>query len=122
MNKKSRTNLIIVFGIIAVIYILTANYFGNKRRKLEFIKFDNSKINGVVKDVYIKHHGVGFKIDKENEEFIFYPYTSDLNDNKIFDHLAKRGDRIIKSRNSDTLTLISNDKKYKYTFQKFNNK
>lgn len=121
MNKKRRNVLVIAFGIIAVIYILTANYFGDKRTKQEFFKFDNSEIDGVIKDIYIKHHGVGFKIDGENKEFIFYPYTSDLNDKKIFDHLAKSGDRIIKNKHSDTLTLISNDKIYKYTFQRFDN-
>lgn len=119
MTKKRRIILIIAFGVIAVIYILTANYFGGKRTKQEFLKFDNSKIDGVIKEVYIKQHGVGFKLDDRNEEFIFYPYTSDLNDNKIFDHFAKNGDRIIKQQNSDTLTLISNGEKYKYTFQRF---
>jgi hypothetical protein len=121
MNKKRRSILIFAFGIIAVIYILTANYFGGKRTKQEFLKFDNSEIDGVIRDVYVKHYGAGFKISGDNEEFIFYPYTSDLNDKKIFEHLAKSGDRIIKSKNSDTLTLISNDKKYKYTFQRFDN-
>jgi hypothetical protein len=121
MTKKRRNILIIAFGVIAVIYILTANYFGGQRTKQEFLKFDNSKIDGLIKEVYIKYHGVGFKLDGRNEEFIFYPYTSDLNDNKIFDHFAKSGDRIIKNQNSDTLTLISNDEKYKYTFQRFEN-
>jgi hypothetical protein len=121
MTKKRRNILIIAFGIIAVIYILTANYFGGKRTKQEFLKFDNSEINGVIKDIYIKHHAVGFKISGDNEEYIFNPYTSDLNDKKIFDHLAKSGDRIIKNKNSDTLILISNDRKYKYTFQRFDN-
>jgi hypothetical protein len=121
MNKKKKL-FIIIFGVLAVIYIIIANYFGHKRTKQEFLEFDNSKIDGVLKDVYIKHHGVGFKITNVNEEFIFYPYSSELNDNKIFDHLAKGGDRIIKSQNSDTLILISNDKEYKYTFQQFGNK
>lgn len=120
MSKKKKY-LIIIFGVIAAIYIMTANYIGSKRTKQEFLKFDNSKIDGVLKDVYVKHHGVGFIITNINEEFVFYPYTSDLNDNKIFDHLAKGGDRIIKSQNSDTLILISNDKEYKYTFQQFDN-
>lgn len=119
--SKRKIYLIIVFVVIAVIYIMTANYFGSRRTKQEFLKFDNSEINGDIKDVYFKHHGVGFKITGINEEFIFYPNTSDLNDNKIFDHLAKIGDRVFKSKNSDTLTLISNDKKYKYTFQRFDN-
>lgn len=97
---------------------MTANYFGSKRTKLEFLKFDNSEIDGLIKDVYIKHHGVGFKI-AENEEFYFHPITSQLNEYKVFDHLAKRDDRIIKSQNSDTLILISNNNIYKYTFQRF---
>jgi len=120
MNKK-RGIIIVILGIVVIAYILTANYFGEKRTKQEFLKFDNSEIDGVIKDVYIKHHGVGFKIAGENEEFIFYPNTSELNENKIFNHLAKSGDRILKSQNSDTLTLITNEKKYKYTFQQFDN-
>lgn len=119
MSKKRKYIIIFVFGIIALIYILTSNYYGSKRTKQEFLKFNNSKIDGLLNNVYIKNHGVGFKINGENEEFIFYPYTSDLNENKIFDHLAKNGDRIIKRPNSDTLTLISDDIEYKYTFQHF---
>lgn len=91
------------------------------REQSKNFKFDNSKIDGVLKDVYIKHHGVGFKLTNVNDEFVFYPYTSELNDNKVFDQLAKGGDRIIKSQNSDTLILISNDKENKYIFQQFDN-
>jgi len=120
MSKK-KIILIVIFGIIAVSYILTANYFGERRTKKDSLKFDNSEIDGVIKDVYIKHHGVGFKIVGGDEEFIFHPNTSKLNDNKIFDHLARSGDRVFKSQNSDTLLLIKNDKKYKYTFQRFDN-
>ena len=119
MTKKRRNIVIVAFGIIAVIYTLTANYYGGKRARKEFLNFYNSKIDGVIKDVYIKHYEVGFKLDGSNDEFIFDPLTSDLNDNKIFEHFAKSGDRIIKKQNSDTLTLISNNKEYRYTFQHF---
>jgi hypothetical protein len=101
---------------------LIATYFGGKRTKQEFLKFDNSEINGIIKEIYIKHHCTGFKVGENNEDFVFYPYTSDLNDRKIFSHIAKPGDRLIKSQNSDTLILIANNKKYKYTFQRFDNK
>lgn len=121
MSKKIRNIVIIFLCVFAVIYILTANHFGRKRTKQEILKFDNSEIDGVVEDVYIKHHGVAFKIIGEDEEFVFYPNTSELNDNKIFNHLAKRGDSVFKSQNSDTLILITNGKKYKYTFQRFDN-
>lgn len=118
MTKKKKY-LIIIFSVVAVIYFMTANYFGSKRTMQDFLKFDNSQIKGVINDLYIKHHGVGFKITPNNEEFVFYPYTSELNDNNIFDHFAKSGDSIIKMQNSDTLILIANDKKYKYTFKRF---
>ena len=121
MSKKRRNLLIFSLGIIAIIYILTANYFGSRQIKQDFLIFDKSEIDGLINDVYIKHHGVGFTIVGENEEFIFNPKTSELNDNKIFDHLAKSGDRVFKRQNSDTLILITNDKEYKYTFQRFNN-
>ena len=122
MSKKRRNLLIFGLGIIALIYILTANYFGSKRTKQEFLTFDKSEIDGLIKDVYMKHHGVGFKIIGENKELIFYPKTNELNDNKIFDHLAKSGDRIFKRQYSDTLILIINNKEYKYTFQRFDYK
>ncbi|MCZ8353380.1 MAG: hypothetical protein O9340_01510 [Cyclobacteriaceae bacterium] len=118
MSKK-KSILLAVFVFLAIIYLLTANYLGGKRTEQEFLKFYNSEIYGEIKNVYIKHHGVGFQIKGNSEEWIFYPITSGLNQNKIFDHLAKCGDSIIKRKNSDTLILIQNDCEYRYTFERF---
>ena len=48
--------------------------------------------------------------------FNFYPRTSQLNKNRIFDHLAEKGDIVIKGKFADTLKLIKNGNEYLYTF------
>jgi hypothetical protein len=52
-------------------------------------------------------------------EYVFYPYT-DLTENKIFDHIAKKGDFVIKPAYSDTLKLIERNRVLLFTFEKFN--
>jgi len=59
-----------------------------------------------------------FKIEGIEKEFVFYPYTSELNDNKIFYNVAEKGVFIIKEAHSDILKVKKNDKVYQYKFRK----
>jgi predicted membrane protein len=116
---KKRNLKILGFGLIAIIYIAFAQIFGNKRDKRNFDKFYSSEIRGSLKEVEIKYHGVGFRVHNDSTEYVFYPYTSIINQKKIFDHFATKGDSVIKKRHQDTLILLKEDRRYLYTFQKF---
>jgi hypothetical protein len=110
---------IFIFLLLAIIYIYTAQKFGINREQRFYTHFDTTDIYGKLEYAKIGYHGVVFKVIGINEEFIFYPYTSMLNNNKIFYNLAERGGLIIKPKHSDTLRLQKDDVIYLYTFRKF---
>ena len=116
---KRRKLIFLAFGLIAIIYILLAQIFGHKRDKRNFDMFYNSEINGTVKEIYIKYHEVGFRLNNDSTEYIFDPLTSIINQKKIFEYFATKGDSVIKPRYQDTLILIKEGRRYPYTFQKF---
>lgn len=111
----------IVIFIAVLIYLFSAQRIGGNREEQFFIRFDTTNINGRLEYAKIGYHGSEFKIEGIEKEFVFYPYTSDLNDNKIFYNVAEKGDLIIKEAHSDTLKVKKNDKVYQYKFRKSNN-
>jgi hypothetical protein len=118
----TKRNTIIVLISFAVISLSSLFIWGvpntDKNWKREYNRFYNSDIEGIVEEVGIKYHGTFFKIKGIKEGFVFYPYTDkELNDDKIFEHLTKAGDSLIKPSRADTLTLITRGKQYRYTFQ-----
>jgi len=114
----------IYFGILiffmVVVYLFITQKIGKDREEQFFIRFDNSNISGNIEYAKIGYHGSVFKIEGIEKEFVFYPFTSELNNNQIFYKIAKRGDLIIKEVNSDTLKLKKNGKVYFYKFRKPN--
>lgn len=116
MTKKRIT--IFVAIILAVIYVLIAQFFGNKRYKRDFRTFIESQIIGEIEEIGIMQHGSGFRLKNDSIEYVFYPYTSDINSRKIIYQIAEKRDSIIKFRHSDTLILLKGKEKYRYTFQK----
>lgn len=114
-------SIVIVILIIVFIYLFTAQKVGGNREEQFFIRFDTTNINGVIEYAKIGYHGSVFKIEGIDGEFIFYPYTNELNDNKIFYNIAKQGDLVIKEAYSDILKIKKEDSKvYKYKFRKPN--
>lgn len=118
MNSKTK-KFFIVFVAIGIIYLVFAQYWGSRSALKRFDVFFNSNLNGEIQKIGIKHHGVSLKMNNDENEYVFYPYTSDLNDKNVFNYFANAGDSIIKPFNTDTLILIKQNKRYKYTFQKF---
>jgi hypothetical protein len=118
MNSKTK-KFFAVFVVIGIFYLLFAQFVGNRNAVKRFDEFFNSNLNGEIQKIGIKHHGVALKINNEENEYVFYPYTSDLNDKNVFNYFANVGDTILKPSNTDTLILIKQNKRYKYTFQKF---
>jgi predicted membrane protein len=107
------------FALIFIIYMFLAQTIGNKRDKRNFKIFYNSEINGSITGVFIKNHGVGFRLKYDTIDYVFYPLTSPINQKKVFHLFADKGDSVIKPRNVDTLILIKDGKRYPYTFQVF---
>jgi hypothetical protein len=96
-----------------------AQTIATKQGRQDFLRFDTTDIKGELTYLLIRHKGVEFKIKGDEDSFTFYPYTGELNEFNIFDHIAKKGNIIIKPIHADTLRLIKNGKVYRYTFQKF---
>lgn len=123
MNKQMKMKVLVYIGVVfillAIFYIYTSQKSGGKREQRFYTHFDVADINGRLEYAKIGYHGVVFKIEGIEGEFVFYPYTSNMNNNKIFYNVASEGDLIIKPIHSDTLTLKKDNMVYLYTFQKF---
>lgn len=119
MNAKSKYIVIFVFILLAIVYLFLAQTIGNKRDKRLFNHFYKSEIIGKLEYAKISNYGVAFKIEGIEGEFKFHPYTSKINNNKIFYNIANKGDLIIKPKYSDTLTLKKGNNVYLYTFYKY---
>jgi len=120
MTRKSKIILYFILTAAVIAYVWLSQYYGNMRAQKQFDLFFNSNLNGVINRVDIKNHGVAFKLANDINEYLFYPYTSQLNGNNIFDQFAVAGDSIVKPMKSDTLVLVKNFKHFKYTFQEDN--
>jgi len=117
MTKKVKViaSTIIVLIVLIVFFSVRKKYEDN-RWKNEFIHFDTTYINGEIEYVALASHAVVFKIKGNTSKYIFSPNTNELNEKRIFYHLAEKGDTIIKGKFSDTLKLIINGDEYLYTF------
>ncbi len=118
--KMKRTYFSIAILIIIFIYLFIAQKIGGNREEQFFIRFDTTNINGKLEYVKIRYHLCAFKIEGINDEFYFDPITSSLNDNKLFEYFAKKGDSIIKKAHSEILKVKKNDKIYQYKFRRPN--
>lgn len=115
-SKSAKIAFGVFIGLLVISYIFYARRFYQKG-KSEFKDFYRSDIVGTIScKTYAGSSGAYFCVD--DERYNFHPYTSDLNDNKIFEYLAEPGDSIYKPAYSDTLLLIKEGRKYRYTFIK----
>jgi hypothetical protein len=108
------------FGLFIVLLVISYIFYARRfyqKGEVEFKDFYRSDIIGTIScKTYAGSSGTYFCVD--DERYNFHPYTSDLNNNKIFDYLAEEGDSIYKPAYSDTLVLIKEGKRYQYTFSK----
>lgn len=105
------------FFVVALLYIYFANVYTVKAYNRNFIKFNQSNLDDSIlkSDVYAK----GVRLILKEDTLIFYPVTSGLNGNNIFEYIAKKGDSVIKKPFQDTLVLKKMDGSiYRYTFMK----
>jgi len=106
----------VIVLIIIIVFFFVREEYDDNRWKNEFIHFDSTYINGELEYVALASHAVVFKIKGNKSKYIFSPQTSELNENRIFDHFAKKGDIIIKNKFADTLKLLKSKKVYLYSF------
>ncbi|MBT2623304.1 hypothetical protein [Chryseobacterium sp. ISL-6] len=115
MNKKIFFSIAI--AILLAIYCYTANSMEKRDRK-NYDDFNKSNLNGSITG--LEEFARGIKLHLESKIVVFYPQTSQLNDNNIFIFTAKVGDKVIKKQFQDTLILQKkNGLVFKYTFFKF---
>ncbi len=108
----------VVLGGTILLVLLTVfqiHYF-RKKEKADFLQFYSASIDSEITSLDAGARGVYLTVG--NIAYTFKPYTSSLNDKKIFNHIARIGDRVRKEAYADTLYLFRGDKIYPYTFQK----
>ncbi|PQA96421.1 hypothetical protein SAMN05421796_101409 [Chryseobacterium piscicola] len=114
--KKGILLLIGFIFVIMLYFYYGGKYMDNKEEK-NYIQFNKKEINGNILD--LKEYARGAKLRFKEGEVIFYPLTSQLNENNIFLYTAKKGDKVLKRPYQDTLTLVKeNGVILKYTFMK----
>lgn len=105
-------------SLIFVLYVVFGSYYTDKIAATSFNNFYNTNLTGKLSFISIKYKGVAIRVEKNPEQYVFYPFTDDnLNEGKHFHLFAELGDYVNKPANSDTLFLIKNSKTYKYTFK-----
>src|SRR5262245_21750802 len=115
---RGRSTFLIAFMMVLIIVAVVRQRNRRGRSQVEFKTFYSSALAGRIQDEVITRKGsVLLKIN--NEFYTFYPYTSDLNNNSIFESISVPGDSVFKRQNADTLFLVHDKKVYAYTFSHF---
>lgn len=118
----NRTKILLISLGALLLFLLTFVDFPPQDRKVhEKSKlFYETTITGTLTNIGTLYHGTSVTVNNSAEKFLFYPYADKrLNDGKVFDNLAEKGDSIIKIAYSDSLILIKRGKKYFYKFEKY---
>jgi len=114
---KKVFNIIGLFLLIGGLIFIAIRYQDKKVRK-EFDLFNSSHLSGTIVMVDKYSRSANFVLNNNPTEFSFYPFIDkNLNNNEIFQYVAKPGDSIYKPAYSDILLLIKGNKVYSYTFQ-----
>ncbi|MGN7787353.1 hypothetical protein ACTJIJ_22655 [Niabella sp. 22666] len=116
MQKKLFIISMLILLCVTVFYFIP---YQDEKVKREFDLFYSSQLSGKIIKIEEYSRGSNFILENNPNEYAFYPYTDKrLNNNQIFQYIAKPGDSVFKSAYSDTLFLIKGNKTYSYTFRK----
>lgn len=115
---KRKIMLFIGVGILILSFLAYQSFSVRQKGKKEFEVFYTSDLNGEISSIATSVGAVYFKLNNASVKYVFFPRTSELNNNQIFEYVATKGDKVIKPAYSDTLKLVKGDKVYLYTFQK----
>jgi type II secretory pathway pseudopilin PulG len=111
---------IVILGILGIVCLTAVSVWmqhkAKEKGKIHFQAFNLADIDSEIESVGIALKGTKLKL-VNGEEFVFYPVTNiSLNGNEIFRMKAKKGDKVIKKVQSDTLYLFQGTNKLSYTF------
>jgi hypothetical protein len=116
MNKYTVLTILLVLGVLLIFFGIP---YTDSQLRSEFKNFNETNLDGAIEYVKIKHHGDCFKLVNNSTELLFYSIPVDKSSTSLsFSDLAKKGDRIVKRANSDTLTLVKSGEIYLFTFSK----
>lgn len=113
----SKLKKIIISILAGAVIIFSWIIWGDKMDKKIVEAYNNfytSDIRGQLESTSIKYHMTSFKMQEDNQEYIFSPYT-DINGH-IFDAVSKPGDSIIKPAYSDTILVKKRNEEFKFSF------
>lgn len=119
VEKKENKVFIIAAVLVLAFSAIIQSYYSAEKAIEHFKKFNGDEISGTIKSVGIGYKGAKFTLEKQSQQYVFYPHTDEqLNGSRIFNYVANKGDSIHKAAYSDTLYLFHNKEVLKYTFQK----
>lgn len=121
MNRNKRSLSIRAIGLVVIAYIYFGGLYTRSRGIKHYSIFNSSNLYGRIEKLYVAYKGTALKLESDTVTYIFYPLTSPLNGNHIFDHLAARGDSVAKPAYCDTLKLFKDDEVYLYVFEQLEN-
>lgn len=108
----------IVLGVaLFMLGIVILVPFASRKNEQAASHFETSSINGTLEAV--RQSGGFTFFEVHGRTYQFKPYTSGLNENRIFGYFAQPGDSVLKPAFGDTLRLFKNSKEFRYTFKKW---
>jgi hypothetical protein len=113
MNKYK---IIIAILVVLLIVILGLKYTKDNARE-NFKQFYSANLNSEIEYWEIASKGIRFKLKDNKMKYVFYPKVDRIG--RIFEHVANKGDIIMKTPSSDTLKLIKENEILSFTFEKF---
>ncbi|HTE34724.1 MAG TPA: hypothetical protein VK666_30310 [Chryseolinea sp.] len=115
---KQKVLILIGIGLVILSFLAYQSVRAKRKGKKQFEVFYASNLNSEISSITVSVGGVYFRLSNDSTQYVFFPRTSDVNGNTIFEHIAERGDLLVKKSYADTLKLVKEDKVYLYTFQK----
>lgn len=104
-------NKMIYFLPFLLLVFICYQYWSGKRQNIKaqdnFRIFNESSIQGDLRYIGYKNHGIAFRVHNDSKTFVFWPHFAKRGKEEYnLINLAKVGDSIIKMQYSDTLYLL----------------
>lgn len=119
MIKK---NTLIFFAVIVVSFVVLNVFYDkylDKQARKNYVAIYNTALNGKLSYLSVSAGSTYIRISEGEDKYAFIPHNITPGENQIFYTLARIGDSVIKHEKSDTITLITADKKsHQFTFSK----
>ncbi len=114
---KKRVWLLSIFGTIILLGVGHEIYLKSSA-KTEYSKLYNARIDGIVANVK-SGNGIEYLTINDSRTFELVPIRDSTNNYKSFLDIAKVGDRIYKTKGSDTIKMFHDGRFLIFRFRKF---